>query len=160
MLEQLDSQTRDSVRDEATRLADRGVTAILRGSTKYPKLLNFLDNAPPAFFALGNTSLLSEPSIGACGSRNASDEGLGAAQACGHIVATRGIVSVSGYARGVDMAVHASTLEHGGSTIIVLPEEYRNSKSSVARLIQSGKLAEHWCSLSSPPLNRGRPAGR
>lgn len=138
VVEQLDSRTRGSVREEAARLADRGVKAILRGSTDYPKLLDFLDNAPPAFFALGNTSLLSEPGIGVCGSRNVSDEGLCAAEACGQMVAARGLFSVSGYARGVDMAVHVSTLEHGGSTIIVLPEGIQNFK------IKRGKIDTVW----------------
>lgn len=138
VLEQLDSRTRASVRDEAAELAELGVTAILRGSAEYPKLLNMLTNAPLAFFALGNTSLLSELGIGVCGSRNVSDEGLCAAQVCGQIAATRGLISVSGYARGVDMAVHVSTLEHGGSTIIVLPEGIRHFK------VKRGKIDTVW----------------
>ncbi len=138
VLEQLDDRTRASARDEAARLAERGVTAVLRGSTKYPKLLNMIENAPPALFVLGNTSLLSEPSIGVCGSRNASDEGLRAAKICGQIAATRGLISVSGYARGVDMAVHVATLEHGGSTIIVLPEGIQKFK------VKRGKIDTVW----------------
>lgn len=138
VLEQLDGRTRGSVRDEAARLADRGVTAILRGSTRYPRLLDLLENAPPAFFILGNTSLLSKPGVGICGSRNVSDEGLCAAQTCGQIAATQGLVSVSGYARGVDMATHVSTLEHGGSTIIVLPEGIQNFK------VKRGEISMVW----------------
>lgn len=138
VLEQLDNRTRSSVRDEAARLADQGVTAILRGSTKYPRLLDLLENAPPAFFALGNTSLLSKPDIGVCGSRNVSDEGLCAAQTCGQIAATQGLVSVSGYTKGVDMATHVSTLEHGGSTIIVLPEGIQNFK------VKRGEISTVW----------------
>ncbi len=138
VLEQLDSRTRSSVRDEAARLADRNVTAILRGSTKYPRLLDLLENAPPAFFVLGNTSLLSKFGIGICGSRNVSDEGLRAAQTCGQMAATQGLVSVSGYARGVDMATHVSTLEYGGSTIIVLPEGIQKFK------VKRGEISTAW----------------
>ncbi len=138
VLEQLDSRTRSSVRDEAARLADRGVTATLRGSAEYPRLLNFLENAPPAFFTLGNTSLLSKPSIGICGSRDVSDEGLRAAQTCGQMAAAQGLVSVSGYARGVDMAAHVSTLDHGGSTIIVLPEGIQDFK------VKRGEISTVW----------------
>jgi DNA processing protein len=138
VLEQLDSRTRSSVRDEAVRLADRGVTAILRGSTKYPRLLDLLENAPPALFTLGNSSLLNKSSIGICGPRNVSNEGLHAAQICGQMAATQGLVSVSGYARGVDMATHVSTLEHGGSTIIVLPEGIQNFK------VKRGEISTVW----------------
>lgn len=138
VLEQLDSRTRSGVRDEAARLADRGVTAVLRGSTKYPRLLDFLENAPPALFVLGNTSLLSKSGIGVCGSRNVSDDGLCAAQTCGQMAATQDLVSVSGYARGVDMATHVSTLEHGGTTIIVLPEGIQDFK------VKRGKISTVW----------------
>ena len=138
VLEQLDSRTRSSVRDEAAGLADRGVTAILRGSTKYPRLLDLLENASPALFTLGNSSLLNKSSIGICGSRNVSDEGLRAAQNCGEMAATQGLISVSGYARGVDMATHVSTLEHGGSTIIVLPEGIQNFK------VKRGEISTVW----------------
>ncbi|MGH4010304.1 MAG: DNA-processing protein DprA [Pseudonocardiaceae bacterium] len=138
VLEQMDSRTRSGVRDEAERLADRGVTAILRGSTKYPTLLDLLENAPLALFALGNTSLLGKPGIGVCGSRNASDDGLRAAQTCGQMAAVQGLVSTSGYARGVDMATHVSTLEHGGNTIIVLPEGIQDFK------VKRDKISTVW----------------
>jgi predicted Rossmann fold nucleotide-binding protein DprA/Smf involved in DNA uptake len=141
VLEQLDSRTRASVHDEAARLADRGVTAALRGSANYPKLLNMLENAPLHYLPLGYL-VTSEPGIGVCGSLNVSDEGLRAAQFCGQMAATMGLISVSGYASGVDMAVHVSTLEHDDSTIIVYRKEYRTLKSRAVKLMRSGRLAE------------------
>jgi DNA processing protein len=117
---------RCDARREAEELSSRGVLALLRGTNEYPALLDLIRNAPPALFCQGNISLLSGPGIGVCGSRNASDEGLRASIACGQAAASQGIVSISGYARGVDMATHTSTLEAGGHTIIVLPEGIDN----------------------------------
>jgi DNA processing protein len=57
-----------------------------------------------------------------CGSRNATEEGLKAAIACGEVAARQGLAVVSGYARGVDMATHVAALAAGGTTVIVLPE--------------------------------------
>lgn len=138
VLGSLDSATRRRVRDESEELAERGATAILRGSVQYPRLLDFVENAPPVLFVMGNASLLLEPSIGVCGSRNVSDEGLLAARTCGQTAASQGLVSVSGYARGVDMATHVSALQAGGTTIIVLPEGIHRFK------VKRGAFSETW----------------
>lgn len=122
ILEQLDSSGRRQLTTIAEDLLSRDVTAVLRETSEYPRLLNQVPNAPPVLFCSGALSLLSAPSVGVCGSRKASDEGLRAAIIGGSTSADQDLVSVSGYARGVDMATHVSTLESGGSTIIVLPE--------------------------------------
>jgi DNA processing protein len=81
-----------------------------------------MNDAPPVLFYSGSLQLLERPAVGICGARNVSTEGLRAAAACGELAAMQGIVSVSGYARGVDTATHAASLKAGGATIIVLPE--------------------------------------
>jgi len=120
--EQLDSASRRQLRAVAEDLLSQGVTAVLRETSEYPRLLDQVSNAPPVLFCSGQLSLLSAHSIGMCGSRRVSDEGLRAATICGSVAAGQDLVSVSGYARGVDMATHISALESGGTTIIVLPE--------------------------------------
>ncbi len=72
--------------------------------------------------AIGNLELLSKPGIGICGSRNASDPALEWAYLLGQEAARRGLIIVSGYARGVDRQAHKVALAGGGSTIAVLPE--------------------------------------
>lgn len=121
-MERLDSPTRRRLTADAEDLLSRGVTALLRGTKRYPRLLDLVPNAPPVLFCSGQVSLLSAPSIGVCGSRKVTDEGLRAAAICGKVAASQDLVSASGYARGVDMATHVSALESGGTTIIVLPE--------------------------------------
>lgn len=126
VLDNLHPNERFEVLKEAEDLSSQGILAILRGTTEYPTLLDLVRNAPPALFCRGNVSLLARPGIGICGSRHVSDEGLRASIACGQAVASEGLVAISGYARGVDMATHTSALEAGGGTIIVLPEGIDN----------------------------------
>ena len=76
----------------------------------------------PTLDVIGNTELLGRNSIGICGSRNSSDEGLRYAYQFGQEAARHGFVVVSGYARGVDSQAHLGALEAGGETIAVLPE--------------------------------------
>src|SRR5712691_9862511 len=126
VFEQLRQVDRDQVSAEAEALTTQGVSAVLLGSADYPASLAALRNAPPCLFYRGPLDLLYGPGIGMCGSRNASPDGLRAAKACGEVAADQGITVVSGYARGVDMSTHVSSLAAGGTTAIVLPEGISN----------------------------------
>lgn len=82
--------------------------------------------AGESLFALGRLELLSQPCIGLCGSRDASEAALEWAYAFGKEAAARGVVVVSGYARGIDRRAHRGAMENGGTTIAVLPEGIQN----------------------------------
>jgi len=79
-------------------------------------------NAPKKIYALGNIKLLYSPALGFCGSRKASENGIAVARDCARQAAQNGICVVSGNAAGVDCAAHFSSLEAGGTTILVIPE--------------------------------------
>lgn len=141
-MEQLDSSSRQQLRIAAEDLLSRDVTAVLRETSEYPRLLDQIPNAPPVLFCSGRLSLLSAPSVGICGSRRVSNEGLRAATICGSTAASQGLVAVSGYARGVDMATHVSALKSGGTTIIVLPEgiNHFRVKREIANVWDSSRV--------------------
>jgi DNA processing protein len=115
-------EQRYDVDDAAQALEATGVVAVLLGLGSYPTLLASLRRAPPVLFLQGNIDLLGMPSIGVCGSRDASSQGLNAAHACGEEIARCGLVVVSGYARGVDTEAHTAALDIGGRTVMVLAE--------------------------------------
>lgn len=71
---------------------------------------------------VGNVELLHGKAIGICGSRNASPEALAYARRFGEEAAQRGLIVVSGYARGIDREAHKGAMSAGGGTIAVLPE--------------------------------------
>ena len=78
-------------------------------------------NAPPLVYCEGDLSILEKgPRVSIVGSRDATAEGLARARALAKAFAGRGIVVVSGLARGIDTAAHETTIEHGGRTIGVI----------------------------------------
>lgn len=120
--EQLTADQQDAIDSEAQALQASGVAAVLLGLGGYPAILASMRQAPPVLFYQGNVNLLGIRSIGICGSRDASSQGLSAVRACSEEVARCGLVVVSGYARGVDTEAHAAALDAGGCTVMVLAE--------------------------------------
>ncbi|MDF7806187.1 DNA-processing protein DprA [Pontiellaceae bacterium B12219] len=108
----------------AIQLDLNNITLVRWNSENYPaRLLSILqNNAPAVLFVKGNCSLLNAPGAGFCGSRKASEKGLGITARCASQLAEVRLNVVSGYAHGVDMAAHKSALEHGGTTVFVLVE--------------------------------------
>ncbi len=106
------------------------VVDIKRGSALFPEKIStvFGVKTPDIIQAVGNINLLQKSGIGFCGSRQSSPKGLAVACECVKQLITSGIVTISGYAKGVDMAAHTAALEHGGETIIILPEGLQNFK--------------------------------
>jgi DNA processing protein len=78
--------------------------------------------AAPDLWCMGNFDLIEKRSVGFCGSRNASEQGLAAAADCSKQLSEANVVVISGYAAGVDMASHESALANSGETIIILAE--------------------------------------
>lgn len=91
---------------------------------RYPdRLRNTLrQNTPTVLSYMGNLDLLRKKSVGFSGSRKVSDKGLWITRDCALQFSEKDICIISGYASGVDLEAHRTALEHGGSTIIVLPE--------------------------------------
>jgi len=105
-------------------LVSSGVDVVTQVDREYPKELvaRLPANAPPILFFKGSLRLLDAQSVGFCGARKASDRGLGVAEDIASQLVVAGISTISGYAAGVDTAVHAATVESGGCTIAVLAE--------------------------------------
>ncbi len=86
---------------------------------------------------IGNQDLLKEKTLGFCGSRDASEKGLGAAVDCARQAVEKGLTIVSGYARGIDSLVHQTALKEGGGTIAVLPQGLDHFRIRA-------EIKEHW----------------
>lgn len=94
------------------------------GSSDYPEHLATIlgKDAPPVVQLWGNLELLQKPSVGFCGSRNATEKGISVAIDVAEQISTMGWVVVSGHAKGVDTAAHIAALKSGGATIVVAAE--------------------------------------
>ena len=121
----------DSIRANADRaqtlsyqLAKQQISMILETSADYPMQLKSVlgDTCPPVLFVKGNKKLLSEASVGFCGSRKVSSKGISITAQCAEQLVDHDITVVSGYASGTDLAAHSAAMIHGGNTVFVLAE--------------------------------------
>ena len=102
------------------RAAASGLRPIAWGDSAYPAVLGAIVDPPPVLWMRGAVEALAEPAVAIVGSRAASPYALAVAERLAADVAARGIVIVSGLARGVDSAAHRGALAAAGSTLAVL----------------------------------------
>lgn len=95
-----------------------GASIVFTIEPGYPPLLAHVDAPPPAIYVKGDLALLDRPAIAVVGSRQASAAGITLAKRFAGDLGRRGLVTVSGLARGIDAAVHDASLPTG--TIAVL----------------------------------------
>lgn len=87
---------------------------------EYPPLLKEIFNPPLVLFSMGDKSLLMRESIAAVGARNADEYASTALKILLPTLIEKGLVIVSGLAKGTDTLAHVKTIELGGRTIAVL----------------------------------------
>jgi DNA processing protein len=108
--------------ERALRMIDKlDVSVLTIRSPSYPQQLRHLDQfAPPILFCRGRTELFSMRSLALVGARDSTEYGDSVAEMFASDLAARGVVVISGLARGIDGIAHRSALEGGGTTIAVL----------------------------------------
>jgi DNA processing protein len=102
------------------RAEARALTAIAWGDTAYPAALTTIPDPPPVLWTRGQAAALNGLSVAIVGSRAATPYALSVAAQLAGDLAARGVVVVSGLARGVDSAAHRGALAAGGLTVGVL----------------------------------------
>ena len=146
-------------RDAAERLAASkaaGIVAVRWDDEHYPPLLRAIRDPPPVLWVRGSLEPLTQPGVAIVGSRAATPYALEVAGRLGAELAVRGLVVVSGLARGADGAAHRGCLAGGGATIGVLgsgldciyPPEHRELAVSIC---MNGALVSE-LGPGAPPL--------
>ncbi len=102
--------SRAAVEDEIAATTRFGARFLTRGDPDYPALLALLPDAPPVLTVLGKAARLTGRALGVVGARNASLNGQHLAATLAGDLAAKGIIIVSGMARGVDQAAHEAAL--------------------------------------------------
>ena len=100
--------------------ARQAIAAIDIDDERYPPLLRTIVDPPPVLWVRGDAGVLPEPAVAIVGSRAASSYALEVASRLGGELADRGVIVVSGLARGADGAAHRGCLRRGGRTVAVL----------------------------------------
>jgi DNA processing protein len=141
----------------AIRRADeRGIVAVPWSAPAYPPALATIADPPFVLWTRGVTEAFERPAVAMVGSRAASPYGLAVAEQLAADLAARGIVVVSGLARGVDSAAHRGALAGGGVTIAVLGSGvdviYPPEHATLAREIEDAGLVISELVPGTPPL--------
>jgi DNA processing protein len=98
-----------------------GIRLLTWDEPEYPQRLREIYDPPPLLYVRGNIELLNRHQISIVGSRRPTPYGNQMAQRLARDLADRGLVIVSGLARGVDSSAHKGALSSaGGATIGVL----------------------------------------
>jgi len=125
---QVDENDRRRLIDEARSRADSALScaasaemeAVPWFDSRYSALLNCVPDPPPVLWVRGAAAVLNRPAVAVVGSRAATLYATDVGFRLGGELAERGVVVVSGLARGVDSAAHRGCLQAGGDTVAVL----------------------------------------
>jgi DNA processing protein len=144
---------------EAVRVRDRAASAGIRvlpwNAPRFPVALLATSDCPPALWCRGDPACLDRVAVAIVGSRAASPVSRDTATRIAADLAARGILVVSGLARGVDSAAHRGALT-AGRTVAVLgsgvdriyPPEHAGLASEIAK---SGLVVSEY-PPGTPPL--------
>jgi DNA processing protein len=121
-----DSQTlRGKMQSQLELCQTHNIEIVPFTSQRYPAPLKHIPAPPPVIFCQGNLELLqpewpTQTTIAIVGTRQATQYGLRLTHTLTRDLTVDGWRTVSGLARGIDRAVHQTTLDHHGTTIAVL----------------------------------------
>ena len=90
-----------------------GIAPIGWSDARYPSALAAIFDPPPVLWVRGAVSALDGPAVAIVGSRAGSPYALAMAERLAFDLASRGVIVVSGLARGVDSAAHRGALAAG-----------------------------------------------
>ncbi len=138
-----------------------GIEPVPWSGPRYPPLVAGIFDPPLVLWVRGSIDILSEASIAIVGSRAASAYGEETAVRLASDLAARGLVIVSGLARGIDAAAHRGALAAGGRTVAVLgcgsdvvyPPEHA---ALMEQVVRSGAVVSEF-PPGTPPLPRHFP---
>ena len=127
-----------AVERELAQLAEANAQLVGWGEPLYPAALAAIDDAPPLISVRGQTQLLSRHAVAVVGARNASANGRRFARDIALQLGGRGLVVISGLARGIDAAAHEGALPSGTVAVLaggidtIYPEENHALHESIA----------------------------
>jgi DNA processing protein len=105
--------------EEFARAQAGGVKILAVSDAGYPRRLREIYDPPLVLYVRGNLEALAQPGIAMVGTRHPTPYGTGMAERLSCDLCARGLVIISGMARGVDTASHRGAISAKGKTIAV-----------------------------------------
>ena len=145
-----DGRARAAAMGEAERIVEQQASFLTPEDEAYPGRLLEIYDPPPVLWVRGNAAQLSRPGIAVVGTRQPTPYGSGMAEMLSRDLARRGMVVMSGMARGVDTCAHKGALEAGGATVavwgtgidVIYPKE--NKKLAEQIVAQGGAIVSEF----------------
>lgn len=107
----LSSRDISAITEKVESFAKRNIRLIPVNSPEFPERLKQIYDPPLLLYVMGKLPSPKLPAIAVIGSRNCSDYGLNAAYKLSKDLAARGVVIVSGMARGIDGMAHKGAMD-------------------------------------------------
>ena len=157
--ERAEALTSPKILDQASReiekLERKGYSVLTLKDVNYPEYLREIFDPPFVLYCAGKVEALKGPAVSVVGARKPSPYGRAVAERLARDLASRGIVVVSGLARGIDSIAHWGALE-GGKTVAVLGSGFENiypreNRSLFEKIIERGAVISEF-PAKSPPL--------
>ena len=123
--------------EQQDRIKAMGAEVIAQDDPRYPKRLYEIYDPPLVLFVQGSPEALGRYGLAVVGTRHPSPYGVGMAERLSCDLAGRGLVILSGMARGVDSAAHRGALNAHGQTVAIW-----GTGIDVIYPKENGKLAE------------------
>jgi DNA processing protein len=137
-----DGQARAAADQQIDGLGKTGGEFLTYADEAYPERLREIFDPPALLWVRGDARLLSRPSIAVVGTRHPTPYGTGMAEMLSRDLAARGLIVLSGMARGVDTSAHKGALAAKRPTIAVwgtgIDVIYPKENKSLAEQIVAG----------------------
>jgi DNA processing protein len=138
-----DNKALEAANAEVEAMQKSGASFLTYHDAEYPERLREIFDAPALLWIRGDATLLAKSAIAVVGTRHPTPYGSGMAEMLSRDLAARGIVILSGMARGVDTAAHKGALAARGKTVavwgtgidVIYPKE---NKSLAEQILSSG----------------------
>ena len=145
----------DRARALRARAAAGGIYVLPWNDPRVPMPLAAIGDCPPALWYRGDLACFQAPAVAIVGSRAASAVALETADRLAADLAARGVVVVSGLARGVDSAAHRGALRTGRTVAVLgsgVDRIYPAEHEALAADVATGGLVMSEYPPGTPPL--------
>jgi len=137
--------------EELSKATAEKISILTREDAHWPGRLNEIYDPPLVLYVRGDAQAISRPGIAIVGTRHPTPYGIGMAERLACDLAARGLIIVSGLARGVDAAAHRGALK-GGKTIAVFGTGVDEIYPKENKKIAEGILSSGGALVSEFPL--------
>ena len=145
----------DQASRDLERIEKKKYTLITVEDERYPSSLREIFDPPFVLYCAGEVGVLEEPAVSIVGARKPSPYGRAVAERLAEDLASRGLVVVSGLARGIDSMAHWGALKRGRTVAVLgsgLANVYpRENRPLFQKIVESGAVISEF-PLDAQPL--------